>query len=36
MSHGASVFTDGPNVKVRIAPKAVAIEHIAYSEMTAS
>lgn len=36
MSHGAAVFTDGPNVKGHSAPKEVAIEHIAYSGVTAS
>lgn len=36
MSHGAAVFTDGPNMKGHSAPKEVAIEHIAYSGVTAS
>lgn len=36
MSHGAAVFTDGPNVKVHSAPNKVDTEHTAHSGVTAS
>lgn len=31
MSHGAAVFTDGPNVTVQSAPGEIAMEHTARS-----
>ena len=36
VSHGAAVFTDGPNLEVHSAPNKVAIEHTAHSGVTAS
>lgn len=34
MSHGAVVFTDGPNVKIHSSPNKVAVEHTSRSGVT--
>lgn len=36
MSHGAALFTDGPNVKVHSIPPEVNTEHPAHSGMATS